>query len=158
MSQTTLEMAKELVVAQIVTNALSPDEVQSVLRQTHTILLGLKAKEERREAAPKSVDWKRSITRYTITCLECGETLKQLSGLHLKRHGLDARAYRAKYSIPRTQPLAAEETTARRQQIAHRVRPWENAPMFMKAQKDKSQKKTATTERPMIKRADTAHA
>ncbi len=45
------------------------------------------------------------------SCLACGASFKQLSGRHLKEHGLDGKAYRVKYGIPRAQPLAAKETT-----------------------------------------------
>jgi hypothetical protein len=47
---------------------------------------------------------------------------------------LDGRSYRAKYGIPRIQPLAAKETTARRKQIAQETRPWEKAPIYRQAQ------------------------
>jgi ROS/MUCR transcriptional regulator protein len=49
-------------------------------------------------------------------------------------HGLDGRAYRSKYGMPRTQPLAAKETTSRRKEIVQRSKPWEKAPTFVKAQ------------------------
>lgn len=149
MSQTTLEMAKELVVAQIETKALSPDAVQALLCQTHTVLMELKAKEEGRKAALQPGEWKQSVTHHTITCLECGATLKQLSWRHLYQHGLDARAYRAKYAIPSTQPLAAKATTALRKRNIQRFRPWENAPTFLQAQKGKRRKRPATTKRAM---------
>jgi ROS/MUCR transcriptional regulator protein len=49
-------------------------------------------------------------------------------------HGLDGRSYRAKYGIPRKQPLAAKVTTARRRELVQGTRPWEQAPTFHKAQ------------------------
>jgi predicted transcriptional regulator len=134
MSQTTLEMTKELVIAQIEAKALSPDEVQTILRQTHAVLMNLQHQEVCREAVPKLVAWEKSVTRHTITCLECGVPFKQLSGRHLKCHGLNARSYRAKYNIPWTQPLAAKDTTTKRKQLVQRIRPWEKAPQFVKAQ------------------------
>jgi len=79
-----------------------------------------------------------SITQHTITCLECGAILKQLTGLHLRLHALDARSYRLKYSIPVTQPLSARATAALRRRIAAEVRPWEKSPTYMKAQKKKA--------------------
>ena len=53
----------------------------------------------------------------------------------MKEHGLDGKEYRIKYGIPRTQPLAAKEMTARRKEIVQRSKPWEKAPTFVKAQK-----------------------
>jgi predicted transcriptional regulator len=77
--------------------------------------------------------WRKSVKKHTIECLECGATFKQLSIRHLKDHNLDARAYRTKYGIPRTQPLSAKDTTAMRKKIVQKSRPWEKAPTYMKA-------------------------
>jgi hypothetical protein len=41
--------------------------------------------------------------------------------------------------MPRTQPLAAKEVTSRRKEIVQRIRPWQKAPTFLKAQ-EKAQK------------------
>jgi hypothetical protein len=49
-------------------------------------------------------------------------------------HGLDGPSYRAKYGIPRTQPLAARTTTERRRQVVQETRPWEKAPTYRKGQ------------------------
>src|SRR5439155_23944222 len=79
------------------------------------------------------------MTKHTVTCLECGQSFKQLSVRHLKEHGLDGRSYRAKYRIPRHQALAAKETTSRRKEIVQRTRLWEKAPTFLKAQEKAQQ-------------------
>jgi predicted transcriptional regulator len=155
MSETILNMAKDLVMAQIQAGQLSPDNMQTALRQTHASLLSLKTQEETgitpvQETAPEQVNWKKSIEKYTVTCLECRATFKQLSVRHLHEHGLDARSYRAKYGIPRTQPLSAKDTTAKRKQIVQRTKPWEKAPTYQAAQKRhqrSSRKQTASRKR-----------
>src|SRR5215510_7187846 len=151
MSQTLLEMAKDLVMAQIQAQKLSPDEMHQALQHTYASLQSLKAQEDAggsvamatSETPPEPVNWKKSITKYTVTCLECGQSLKQLSVRHLKEHGLDGRSYREKYRIPRTQPLAAKEITSHRQEIVQRSRPWEKAPTFVKAQEEKKREEAA---------------
>ena len=118
--------------------------MQDALRRTHQSLMTLKSREE--SASPVSAaerpqapaDWRQSITRHSITCLECGAQMRQLNGRHLREHGLDARSYRAKYGIPHSQPLAARATVAKRRQIAAEVRPWEKAPAYVKAQEAKA--------------------
>lgn len=115
--------------------------MQHALQRIYASLAVLKKKEETaavrgvedngRAAAP--VDWKQSITRQTVRCLECGTTFKQLSNRHLAAHGLDRRSYRAKYGMPRTQPLAAREPTAQRRRIVEQTRPWEKTPRFRAA-------------------------
>src|SRR5712691_11505659 len=83
-SQTLLEMAKDLVLAQIQAKALSPDDMHQMLQLTHTCLLALKAQEESEgiiavtasETPAKPVNWRKSITKHTVTCLECGASFK----------------------------------------------------------------------------------
>jgi predicted transcriptional regulator len=160
MSQTLLEMAKDLVMAQIEAHQLSPEDMHQALQQTYASLHALKAHEDANGsiavttvATPsKPVDWRKSLTKHAVTCLECGQSFKQLSGRHLQEHGLDGKSYRIKYGIPRTQSLAAKEITSRRKEIMQRSRPWEKAPTFVKAQK-KAQKAVAQRKRTVRKKA-----
>ena len=160
MSQTLLEMAKDLVLAQIEAHRLSPDEMHAALQQTYASLKALQSLEDANgnvavitpETPPKPINWKISITKNHVTCLECGQSLKQLSVRHLKEHELDGRSYRIKYGIPRTQPLAAKEVTAKRQEIVQSSRPWEKAPTFLKAH-GKAQQAGAQKKRTVRKKA-----
>jgi predicted transcriptional regulator len=150
MSQTLLEMAKDLVLAQIAAHRLSPEDMHQALQQTYASLQGLKAQEDANggvavvaPATPaEPVNWRKSITKHTVMCLECRASFKQLSVRHLKEHGLDGKAYRIKYRIPRTQPLAAKATTSRRKEIVQQSKPWEKAPTFLKTQ-EKAQRAVA---------------
>ena len=160
MSQTLLEMAKDLVLAQIEAHRLSPEEMHQALQQTYTTLMTLQAQEGADGSVsvatpaipPKPVDWRKSIAKNAVTCLECGQSYKQLSVRHLKDHGLDGRSYRDKYSIPRTQPLSAKATTVKRREIVQRSRPWEKAPTFLKAH-EKAQQAGAQRKRTARKKA-----
>ncbi len=131
-------MAKELVLAQIQGQQIAPADMQSALNSTYEALQNLQAAEasgssgngngadERLEAAA-AVDWKKSVMKHSVTCLECGEAFKQLSLPHLSTHDLDPRTYQAKYKIPRSQALSAKEVTARQRELAQQIRPWELA-------------------------------
>ena len=160
MSQTLLAMAKDLVMAQIEAHRLSPEEMHTVLQQTYTSLQALKTQEDSHRSVagvtpttpPAPVHWRKSITKYHVTCLECRASFKQLSGRHLREHGLDGKTYRIKYGIPRTQPLAAKEITAIRKESMQRSRPWEKAPTYLKAQ-EKAQKAVAQRKRTARKKA-----
>jgi predicted transcriptional regulator len=98
-SQTLLEMAKDLVMAQIQAHRLSPEGMHAALQQTYASLQALKAHEDANGsiavatvATPsKPVDWRKSLTKHAVTCLECGQSFKQLSGRHLQDHGLDGK-------------------------------------------------------------------
>jgi predicted transcriptional regulator len=161
MSQTLLEMAKDLVLAQIQAKTLPPEDMHTALQQTYATLQALKAQEgvngsitvATPETPPKPVHWRKSITKHVVTCLECGASFKQLSVRHLKEHGLDGRSYRVKYGIPRTQPLAAKEITSHRQEVVQRTKPWEKAPTFVKAQEEKQRVKAAVAQRKKTARA-----
>jgi predicted transcriptional regulator len=140
MAQTLVEMAKDLTRSLVETGRLSAENIQDTLQQAYATLSALKAQEEDGTSAPvpvadsSPVDWRKSITRHAVTCLECGQAFKQLSIRHLGIHGLDSRSYRIKYGIPRTQPLAARSTTERRRQVVQETRPWEQAPTYRKGQ------------------------
>ncbi len=135
MSSLVIKMATDLVVAQTHAQQLTPDEARELLLSTHATLLALQSQEvvstsgapSQEASAAARPDWRASILRHAITCLECGATFKQLSARHLRTHDLDPRSYRAKYGIPRTQALSARAITAHRRQLAHRIRPWELA-------------------------------
>src|SRR6266446_5013515 len=107
MSQTLLEMAKDLVLAQIEAHKLSPDEMHTALQHIYSSLQALQAQEDSNGAVAAAVPetpaapihWKKSITKHQVTCLACGATFKQLSVRHLRQHGLDAQSYRATYGI-----------------------------------------------------------
>ena len=153
MAQSVLEMAKDLVMAQIQVGALPREEMHKELQKTYASLIELKNMEDagetntdisfaEKEKPPQEgsrvkripANWKQSIKKYVIVCMVCGAAFKQLSVRHLKEHGLDARSYRVKFGIPRAQPLSCKETTAMRKKIVQRSRPWEKAPTYIKAQ------------------------
>src|SRR5688572_16695131 len=123
MAQTLVEMAKDLTRSLVETGRLSAEDIQGTLQQAYAALSALKTQEEAGTSASvpvaesPPVDWRKSITRHAVTCLECGASFKQLSIRHLGIHGLDSRSYRIKYGIPRTQALAARSTTERRRQV-----------------------------------------
>jgi len=139
MPQSALEMAKELTMAFFETGNVPAEDMQDTLQRTHATLTALKAQEAAGTTTVPvsnalSANWRKSITKHAVTCLECGKPFKQLSTNHLMMHGLDGRSYRAKYGIPRTQSLAAKTTTARRREVVQELRPWEKAPMYRQAQ------------------------
>lgn len=136
MSESLLEMTKELVRAQILSGGVPAEAVAPLLRTTFQNLQGLRAMEDADVSVLEGSvsfqplhlpDWKTSITRRHITCLECGAQYKQLPTRHLATHHLDPAAYRTKYGMPATQSLAARDVVARKRELAKQNRPWEKA-------------------------------
>lgn len=146
MQQSVLDMAKDIVKAQIEAGQLTPDAMQQALQVTYTTLRALQARGDQIESGEVTftgrpsgaVDWRKSISQHAITCLECGSVFKQLSIRHLRRHHLDARSYRTKYGIPKTQSLAGRAITARRRQVMQETRPWEKTPRHLATQVQKA--------------------
>ena len=139
MAQELLEMAKDLVMAMIRSNQISPDDMQKELQNTYASLLNLQTKEAGGAtgggvASSGPVNWRSSIKKHSVSCLVCGETFKQLSSRHLSTHDLDPKSYRQQFGIPMSQPLSAKATTALRRQVVNETRPWEKAPTFKKSQ------------------------
>jgi predicted transcriptional regulator len=169
MPQSLLEMAKDLVMAMIQAGALAPEDMQKELQKTHESLLELKSKEEFGEgngvvsehsfvskgmSGSEYIDWRKSIKKYTIECLVCGASFKQLSVRHLRNHELDPRSYRQRFGIPRTQPLSAKDTTAMRKKIVQQSRPWEKAPTYVKAREQQANTSNGTVAKvPRAKKA-----
>ena len=100
MTQSLLEMAKDLVQEFIKNDLLAPEDMQQELMKIHASLLELKAQEDRDRSSLEGgeretpstvqpVDWRKSIRKHTVKCLVCGQTFKQLSLRHLSQHGLD---------------------------------------------------------------------
>ncbi len=82
MSASLVEMAKELVRELIQAGQLLPNDVQNALQSTYQSLMELKRQEETgfsTAATPGTVDWRKSITRNAVTCLECGQTFRHFS-------------------------------------------------------------------------------
>ena len=135
-------MAKELTRELIRAGALPADDMQNSIKDIHACLMELNAKEGTRasragpgmETQADGVDWKKSMSRHAITCLECGGAFKQLSDRHFRQHDLNSRSYREKYEIPKSQSLAAKETTARRKKIVWQIRPWEKTTTYLQRQ------------------------
>ena len=136
MTDSLVEMAKDLAMAQIKAGNLAPDQVSAVLADTHATLQRLHTTGDSGSgAATATVDWRQSIARHAVTCLECGATFKQLSTRHLRQHDLDGRSYREKYGIPRTVSLSTRDVLARRREVVRAIRPWEKSPTNVKSQK-----------------------
>ncbi len=144
MPQSILEMAKDLVQAQIQNGTVEPEKMIELLKSTVEGLTELNNQSSDAtgpdaggNATPKeSIDWRKSIKQNSIVCLESGQEFKQLSARHLQKYGLTPKSYRQKYGIPMSQPLSAKSVTKRRRQLAQQIRPWEKAAAYRKSQRE----------------------
>ena len=146
MSQSLVEMAKDLVLAQVRAGRVPPNDMPSVLKQTYSTLIGLNrptfidirpTAQGSQPVLVEPINWRKSIRKYSITCLECGASFKQLSSRHLQKHGLNVHSYRENHGIPTSTPLSSKETAQRRRAIIREVRPWEKAPTYLQPRSSK---------------------
>ena len=78
MAPSILELAKELTLALVQTGNVSFEDMQETLQKTYTTLTALKVQEEPGATAPglaaktTAVDWRKSLSKHAVTCLECG--------------------------------------------------------------------------------------
>ena len=123
MSKTLVEMASEIVAAQVRQVPMSPEEISAgvkkvfvILRQLQALEAGMpgtSAGEGTGKLAPQD-----SIQRNRVICLECHKEFKLLSNRHLALHGMNSREYKLKYGLPLRQALSAKSLTLARRKIA----------------------------------------
>ncbi|HHD62925.1 MAG TPA: transcriptional regulator [Desulfobulbaceae bacterium] len=119
MGKTLVEMAADIVSAQINTSEMSTDEISQALNNTFNTLNNLQnieiSGQQVSEQQTKPVmDPAKSIQKNKIICLECGEAFKMLSPKHLRSHDLTLKEYRAKYGFKARQPLCAKALSEKR--------------------------------------------
>lgn len=133
MAKKLLEIAAEIVQAQVTTNQLATEEIVSSLKQVFSALrdmqkselegmpleIGKPSEEATAEETPgEKVDPKGSIQEDKVVCLECGAEMRQLTAKHLSSHGLAIREYKQKYGFPLRQSLSAKALSKARSKAA----------------------------------------
>jgi predicted transcriptional regulator len=133
MAKKLLEIAAEIVQAQVSTNQLVTDEIVIALRQVFSALQDMQKSESEgmpldvakpsEESSPEDpaaakVDPKGSIQEDKVVCLECGAEMRQLTAKHLSSHGLTIREYKHRYGFPLRQSLSAKALSKARSKAA----------------------------------------
>ena len=119
-----LKEALEIVKAQAKVRTMSEEEIISMVQKLsegiREVCLGERSMED---ASPAPV--RKSIKEQSIVCLECGRSFKILTKKHLASHGLDADAYREKWSIKRLTPLVCKSLQRERRKKMKSMKLWE---------------------------------
>lgn len=77
------------------------------------------------EAMRPAVDAKKSIREASVTCLECGRSMKVITKKHLAHHGLTPDEYRAKYGFKKGRALACKSLARERRKVMQKSKLWE---------------------------------
>jgi len=133
MDKKLLELAVEIVQAQVSIGKMTGEEIESVLVRVYNALHRMRrAEEEGRPVAMEEIgygaadeqvppgkgDPRDSIQEDQVICMECGSQFRQLTANHLRTHQLTPREYKRKWGFPLKQPLAARVLTKLRSRSA----------------------------------------
>ncbi len=114
-----LELTTEIVTAHVSKNAISIDQIPSLIKEVHKALSGLGSQPE--PVKPPAVPIKISVQKDAITCLECGWSGKMVKRHLSVAHGLSVNEYREKWKLPGDYPMVAPSYAAKRSRLAKKM-------------------------------------
>lgn len=128
MDRKVFEIAAEIVKAQVTLTPMSGAEIAASLREVFNTLQAMQKSENtgvvcEPEVTPDEkpvLTPENSIQNDKVICLECGAEMRQLTKLHLGKHGMDSREYKQKYGFGMKTPLSAKSLTRARIKIARK--------------------------------------
>ena len=153
MEKRLLELAVEIVRAQVSLGKMSGEEIEAILIKVYNALYKMQKAEEDQgpvpvdkesaEAAPgrnetaQAADARTSIQEDKVTCLECGAEFRQLTANHLRTHQLTPKEYKRKWGFPLKQSLAARVLTRLRSRSAKKRGLPQKLQQYLEAQRQK---------------------
>jgi len=120
-----LKMAFEMVKAQAGVRAMTADEMTNMALELSKKLAALSCGPvAQAEAAAPAMDGKKSIKEKSVTCLECGKSMKLLTSKHLAAHGLTKAEYLAKHGMKKGTSLIAKGLARSRREKMKSMELW----------------------------------
>ncbi|MCG5248931.1 MucR family transcriptional regulator [Methylorubrum extorquens] len=118
-----ITLAADIVFAYVGKNVLPARELPGLIVSVHAAFAGLSRTPAAIDAAdldigkPTIAEIRKSITPDGLISFIDGKSYKTLKR-HLRRHGLDAHSYRARYGLPSNYPTTAPNYSAQRSAVA----------------------------------------
>jgi predicted transcriptional regulator len=119
-----LEMASEIVSSHASNSKMTKEDLVKEIHDIHAVLSRLERGEDvATEAFPSeeeasAIPMRKAFGKKQVFCMMCGKGMKTL-GRHIRAaHDMTPKEYRKKFSIPRTQTLAAKDYSEIRKQMA----------------------------------------
>lgn len=117
--ETIIALTSEIVSAHVANNSVSVSEMPGLIQTVFAALSGAGTPPAEPEAKREpAVSIRSSVKHDTITCLECGATMKMLKGHLAKYHGMSPAEYRARWGLNSDYPMVAPEYAGRRRELA----------------------------------------
>ncbi|ESQ79396.1 MucR family transcriptional regulator [Asticcacaulis sp. YBE204] len=117
------DMVVEIVSAYVGNNAVSPNDVPSLIQSIYGALNGLSNAATAEPAQPQTpaVSVKKSISDEYIVCLEDGRKFKSLKRHLRTKYNMSPEDYRAKWNLPKDYPMVAPSYAAARSDLAKQM-------------------------------------
>ncbi len=112
-----LRLSADIVAAHMRHNSVAIDALPEMIRSVYTALRNAGTEEQAAGPLEPAVPIKKSVFPDYIVCVEDGKKLKML-----KRHGMTAGEYRAKWGLPLSYPMVAPNYAKRRSNLAKEIR------------------------------------
>lgn len=156
MDKKLIEIASEIVHAQVSSTPMKAVDISSSLREVFNALHELHRAESgeielpgtvestpAEQEGPKALKPSESIRENKIICLECGAEMKQLTVKHLASHAMSQKEYRVKYGFTMRTPLTARALTKARSKAAKKRGLPEKLQEYIAAKRQAKDKATA---------------
>ena len=115
-----LTLTTEVVAAYVGKNAVTVDQIPSLIKEIHLALVSLGSEGDQATLTP-AVPIKKSVHKATIVCLECGRSAKMLKRHLSTAHGLGVKEYRERWKLPADYPMVAPNYAAVRSELAKKI-------------------------------------
>lgn len=119
---TLISLTADIVAAHVENNAVSVSDLPDLIAKVHGALAGLGGP----IAAPieplkPAVSIRASVSKTQLTCLECGLKFTTIKRHLANSHGLNPDEYRARWGLPNSYPLVAEDYSNQRRAMAKAI-------------------------------------
>ena len=116
-----LELAAEIVSAHISNNAVTPDQLPTLIQQVFDTLATVEQKTASPPKPEPTVPVKKSVTSNHIVCLDCCKHFSMLKRHLMTDHGLTIDQYRARWELPSSYPIVAPDYAKVRSALAKKI-------------------------------------
>jgi predicted transcriptional regulator len=114
-------LTTQIVSAHIGNNAVSADQLPSLIREVHQALAAVSQSPSESTRAEPAVSVKKSACADHLVCLECGKHFKTRKRHLIIEHQMTAHDYRRKFGLPDTYPIVAPDYAKVRSAVAKRI-------------------------------------
>ncbi|MGE0221697.1 MAG: MucR family transcriptional regulator [Acetobacteraceae bacterium] len=118
MAEDVLGLTAQIVSAHVTKNAVSVEELPSLIREVYKTLVNVGEVTAPPEAPTPAVPATKSVFPDYMVCLECGKQMTMLKRHLMTEHNLTVDEYRSKWTLPATYPMVAPNYAATRSALA----------------------------------------